>query len=760
MAWTWARRLRKLSGWLLPTIILVFGLWIVSPIFNEGLPSGYDDPAYVVRSWFIHDRLTNGLPSDWCPYWYAGFPTVTFYPFIIEVFTVSASLISGISILWAFKIVVALVTVLPAITLFLLAREWFGEKAAFTSGLLLLLMPHYTAFVGTVGLRAFTFGFALLPLQLLLFDRVVKVGGRICTVLCGLLLGVLIAFHLLSAYSSVLIMGLYVVVYSVKKRNLHSFFKVIKTSLLILLIGLGVSAFWLVPYLAEIDYSWVLRRVFQEPQQPIKIISVFPETYGLVPVLCATLGVLCTVKRRKLEHVLLLSWLLLFLLISFGPYGLIWQVLPFQKGLEYLRFENYLSQPLAILAGIFVSEAATASIKIPVKLGREHKHALAAILIIFAVFYLSIIFAPMSLAELRGAYTAQNLSNYPEFDAALEWLKDREITGRTIIHINMCDSGPKSYALRESAIAYLPFLTGKPLFYGHMHAESSFMSSYTIWLTHNTPLDPVTLYNALRVGNVEYVMLGMESSPALFKVLNSSEKFISEKSFRGFQTIYLFRLDYDASLIEIPSSVVLLIAKDNNLANTLFNDLLQREGGYRPVIVKGTSEYIDDYPLPELSKFDVVIHDGSAYRDSEKAQNLLQRFREAGGTAVNLTTYEPDQILSLPRKERTAQVSYDTMGDEVVINVANASSYTPILVKFSYFPRWEASYGDEKLKIYEASPGFMLVFPERAEEGVVKLSFVWRRENYVGALASTITLGLCAILLAKERLGKLRRKWP
>ncbi len=756
----WTHHVRRLSSWLPLAVILAFGLWIVSPIFGEGLPFGYDDSAYVVRSWFIRDRIAAGFSFDWCPYWYAGFPTVIFYPFIIEVFTAFTSLISGISILWAFKIVVALMTVLPAITLFLLAREWFDEKAAFTASMLLLLMPHYTDFVGTVGLRVFTFGFALMPLQLLLFDRVIKAGGRAYTILCGLLLGVLIAFHALSAYTSVLVMGFYIIIYSLKRRNLQGLFKIVKQSILILLIGLGISAFWLLPYVTEINYSWAMRRIFQAPEQPIEIISSFPIVYGLIPTLCAALGILCAVKRRRFEHVLLLSWMLLFLLISFGPHGFIWQMLPLQKGLEYLRFENYLIQPLTILAGIFVSEAVAASTKIPSKLNREHRRALAAILIISMVFGLSVIFAPMSLTKLRAAYATQDISNYPEFNTALEWLKGREMTGRTLVHINMCDSGPTSYAFRESTIAYLPFLTGKPLFYGHMHAESSLLSNYTVWLTHNTPLNPVTLYNALRVGNVEYIMLGKESSPELFKLLNSSANFTVEKSFSGFQTIYFFKLNYDASLVEVPDSVAFLITKDDDLANILFNDLLKREGGYRPIIVRGASEYIDDYSLTELKKFDAIIHDERAYRDLGKTQNLLQNFKEASGTVINLTTYEPDQILSLPQKKRTAQASYNIIGDSVVINVSNAQPYTPILLKFSYFPRWEASYQGDKLKIYEAIPGLMLVFLEETGKGEVKFSFVWRSENYIGALASTITFGLCAILLVNRSLGKLRRRWP
>lgn len=721
----------------------------------EGLTFGYDDPAYVIRSWFIYSRIRNGLPFDWCPYWYAGFPTLTFYPFIIEIFTVCITFL-GTSLLFAFKIVVALLTILPAITLFFLARRWFGEKAALVSSVLLFLMPRYTSFVEVVGLRIFTFGFALLPLQILLFDVALKLEDKKYIILSGLVFGTLITFHLLSAYSVAMIMGIYVIIHSLKKSNLQKFLSKVKVMLFVILIGLGIAAFWIVPYFVEIDYSWVLGRVFQTPKQPIQILAELPSYYGVIPTLCAILGVVFAIRKRKTEHMVLVLWFLTFVIISFGPHGLLWHILPFHEGLEYLRFENYLTQPVAILVGLFVSEVIDYVTKIKLK-NRTNQYLKKgfSILVIVAVVSTAIIFAPRSLIDIQGDFNTQQITDYEEFCDALEWLKSIETDGRILVHINMCDSGINSYTLRSSTIAYLPFFTDKPLFYGHMHAESSLLSNYTIWLTHDTPLDSEMIYNMLRVGNVEYVMLGRESSPALFEIFNSSKRFIKEKDFQGYQTISVFRLQYNASLVEIPDVVILTIAKDESLCGELFDIIVRREGGYRPVIVRGESEFLDDYSLSELKRFDGVAYYNANYHDKEKALTLLQKYEEEGGKIFNLTMIDSiDYIVSLPKARQPLKLSYQVIGDKVLINTSNIDPHTPILLKFSEFPRWEASCNGERLKIYKVSPEFMLVFLGEGEAQGVNFEFVWRKENYIGAAVTLVTLGLCAIILVGIKLGK------
>lgn len=59
------------------------------------------------------------------------------------------------------------------------------------------------------------------------------------------------------------------------------------------------------------------------------------------------------------------------------------------------------------------------------------------------------------------------------------------------------------------------------------------------------------------------------------------------------------------------------------------------------------------------------------------------------------------------------------------------------------------------MKIYKVSPEFMLVFLDNAGDTVVKFDFVWRWENYIGVLASIITLVLCVILFLSAKLRKI-----
>jgi hypothetical protein len=99
----------------------------------------------------------------------------------------------------------------------------------------------------------------------------------------------------------------------------------------------------------------------------------------------------------------------------------------------------------------------------------------------------------------------------------------------------------------------------------------------------------------------------------------------------------------------------------------IFRSLAHANCNSQCVIPLRGKEYIDEYALDELSSFDLVLLYGFAYRDQEKALNILADYvREGGGLIVEANGSPFDNAPSIPEPipvSRTTATNYGTQWD-------------------------------------------------------------------------------------------------
>ena len=99
--------------------------------------------------------------------------------------------------------------------------------------------------------------------------------------------------------------------------------------------------------------------------------------------------------------------------------------------------------------------------------------------------------------------------------------------------------------------------------------------------------------------------------------------------------------------------------------------------------------------------------------------------------AVNEIGQEESQLLLNTIKyvlKNTSQAnlnfpSFSLGSSDVTVNMADAQKDEALWLKISYYPGWTASSNGQQLRIFEAGPGFMLVFPKIQGNGTIYFSF-------------------------------------
>ncbi len=240
---------------LLPiALILIISLLLSIPLFKLGFYQIHDDQQ-IARLFLFDKALQAGqFPVRWVDGLGFGFgyPLFIFYPPLVywlgEVFH-----LLGTGFVDAIKIVFFLSLLLSGISMYLFAKKFVGRLGGLTASLFYILTPYRAVDIYVRGSLSEAFSFVWLPLILLFFYKL-KNPTRSSVILCGVSLGGLMITHNLVLMSFMLILPIYVFYLwaSVSfKRNFIIY------SLLAVLIGTGLSAFFWVPSIFEKKYTLV-----------------------------------------------------------------------------------------------------------------------------------------------------------------------------------------------------------------------------------------------------------------------------------------------------------------------------------------------------------------------------------------------------------------------------------------------------------------------------------------------------------------------
>ena len=105
---------------------------------------------------------------------------------------------------------------------------------------------------------------------------------------------------------------------------------------------------------------------------------------------------------------------------------------------------------------------------------------------------------------------------------------------------------------------------------------------------------------------------------------------------------YEFIYENVTPIVVVSNTISLLIIGDFNAYCDTFTAFMYSNRNSLYVIPIRGSQYIDDYTLDELLKFDAVLIRGYSWHDRAKAWGLLEEYVKKGGSLIIETGYSPD----------------------------------------------------------------------------------------------------------------------
>ena len=381
----WAARPRGTQEWaqllvtavvLIACPVFVLGALHPSKLLLNTTPAGGDMGAHVWAPWFLrHHLFSHGRLTGWAPDWYDGFPALTFYfplPYLV-IAVLSYVIPYGV----AFKLVSVSGLVGLPLAAYALGRltgmKFPGPPLLAVATVPFLFDRYFTIWGGNIastlaGEFAFSISLCLALLFIGVFTKAMETG-KYRGLAAGLFAATLLC-HLLPAFFALAGAAIVWLLRPSRRR--------LATALLVGVVGLAITAFWLVPFAMRLGYSndmgWERTTAFAKGLFPflcnahktdsnvncVAYNVVHPYTVHLkVVVALAAAGALGGIVLRRRATLLLVGLGTVFAAaFRFMPQGTLWnaRMLPFWYLSLYLVAAACLSES-ALALGVLLGRA-------------------------------------------------------------------------------------------------------------------------------------------------------------------------------------------------------------------------------------------------------------------------------------------------------------------------------------------------------------------------------------------------------------------
>jgi hypothetical protein len=165
--------------------------------------------------------------------------------------------LSGLSLIAAVKTMYALVTLGAGLTMYLFVRRLYGRDAALLAGIVYMYVPFHLLEIFVRSAYSEFVALALLPLVLYSFTELVAAPSPRRFALAGLAYGLLALTHIASLFTFTPFLAFYILYLLAKTWRTQGMGYVLRAALYALgsgLLGLALSAIYLVPVLAELRF--------------------------------------------------------------------------------------------------------------------------------------------------------------------------------------------------------------------------------------------------------------------------------------------------------------------------------------------------------------------------------------------------------------------------------------------------------------------------------------------------------------------------
>ncbi|OGK30447.1 hypothetical protein A3F29_00380 [Candidatus Roizmanbacteria bacterium RIFCSPHIGHO2_12_FULL_33_9] len=240
----------KFSIWFYPFLIIVISFLYLFPITHSGLYVSHDGIPQIARAAASIKAMTDGqFPPRWAKnlnYGY-GTPGLIFF-YSLNGYAVGFLYLLGINLQDSFKLLMAASFVLAPLFFYLWTSQIFEKKIAFLSSVFYGLAPYSFLDAFVRGQLAESLAFVFVPLVFYSIEKNSKKISAYNILIGGISYALLILSHnILSFVFSFIILG-YIIIKSKADK------KLLIGNLIILFMGLIVTAYFWIPALTEAKY--------------------------------------------------------------------------------------------------------------------------------------------------------------------------------------------------------------------------------------------------------------------------------------------------------------------------------------------------------------------------------------------------------------------------------------------------------------------------------------------------------------------------
>ena len=646
---------QKIINIIIFLVIFSFLIYYFKPslILSKTTTTGGDTASHFYPAYYMKNYL---LPyfklTGWCPGWYAGFPIFHFYMPLCYV--LMAILGYFISLEISFKIITALGSfLLPIATFYCFRFMKFKFPTPIIAALFSLIFLFHqgnSMWGGNIpSTMAGEFSYSLsMGFMILFFGLVYKgITEKKYVIENGVLAALTVLTHIYTMIFAVVCSSF--LIFKEKKviKNLKYLFKVY-------LLAILLSAFWVLPFLAKIeyatpcDYIWNIDDYFK---------SFFPEIFYPMLIL-AIIGSIIGIYKKD-ERILFLLYSIAFSLILYLNINAI--------GLVDIRFIPFMQ-----LFVVFIAAYGLVEIFRFKKLNK-------------LLWILPLILTPLVIYWVQHNVTYIDYWikwNYEGFEGKPDWAQYNNITsylkslppGR-IMHEYSNDHGKFG---TPRAFESFPLFAGKSTLEG-LYIEGAVSSPYVFWIQSEmskTPTCPIPSmrcsYFDVENGTIHLKLFNINYLVATSDKLKDAVKNNPEYTFlKKFDNIEIYKVNNTGHYVEPLKNEPFVYVTDNwkNVSLEWFKNADK-----------------NDIPIIFLKKLDKKDKD---------------RF---------IFVVKDDDISKLSRYPvyPNCNVSEQVSNEEILIHTDCIDQ--PLYVKVSYFPNWKVEGAD---KIYLAAPSFMIIYPQQ-----------------------------------------------
>lgn len=241
-------------------IIIVLSLFLVRSIFIDGFYPMHDN-TQITRVFEMEQSLNDGMiPVRWVRdlgYGY-GYPIFSFYA-PLAYYVGGFIALFGVGAVLATKLMIAMGTILAGITMYFLARTFWGEKGGILAGILYTYAPYHAVNLYVRGAIAELWAYAFLPLVFYGLWMTYSKRSWKYVVIGSVAYGAVILSHNLTALMLtpfLLISVLVLLIVDYQKRKKISFLLCLP-----IICGLLLSSFYFLPAVMEMGYTNVRSQI-------------------------------------------------------------------------------------------------------------------------------------------------------------------------------------------------------------------------------------------------------------------------------------------------------------------------------------------------------------------------------------------------------------------------------------------------------------------------------------------------------------------